>query len=58
MLREAGSSWKLDLDSYAMTVATNETADENHLPAGRIPHPSLNTAPETELTWSTAWTWT
>ncbi|MGA2175999.1 MAG: DPP IV N-terminal domain-containing protein [Verrucomicrobiota bacterium] len=50
VLRASGSSWKLDLDSYALTAIKEDASGENRLPAGRVPHPSLTTGPETELT--------
>jgi len=49
-LRGSGSNWILDLGSYALTANTTNNSDENRLPAGRVPHPSYNTGPETELT--------
>jgi dipeptidyl-peptidase 4 len=50
VLRGSVSSWQLDLDSYALTAVKNDGAGEDRLPAGRVPHPSLTTGQETELT--------
>ena len=50
VLRGSGSSWRLDLDSYALTPVKNEASDGDRLPAGRQVRPSLTTGPETDLT--------
>ena len=42
--------WKLDLTSYTITAETNSALSGRELPAGRIPHPSQTTGPETEIT--------
>jgi len=42
--------WKLDLASYAVTAETNNAPSGRQLPAGRVPHPSQTTGPETEIT--------
>ncbi len=44
------SDWKLDLSSYTVTAETNSGASGPQLPAGRTPHPSQTTGPETEIT--------
>ncbi|HEY3862729.1 MAG TPA: cupin domain-containing protein [Verrucomicrobiae bacterium] len=49
-LRSAGSSWKLDLDSYSVTASASGDADESRLAAARAPHPSYTTGTETEIT--------
>ena len=42
--------WKLDLASYTITAETNNPPSGRQLPAGRVPHPSQATGPETEIT--------
>ena len=42
--------WKLDLASYTITAETNNAPSGRQLPAGRVPHPSQTTGPETEIT--------
>src|SRR5487761_2031710 len=42
--------WKLDLASYTITAETNNAASGPQLAAGRVPHPSQTTGPETEIT--------
>ncbi len=42
--------WKCDLTSYTVTAETNNASAGRQLPAGRVPHPSQTTGPETEIT--------
>jgi dipeptidyl aminopeptidase/acylaminoacyl peptidase len=42
--------WKLDLRTYSVTPEKGDISPEDRLPAGRIPHPSRATGPETEIT--------
>ena len=42
--------WKLDLASYVVTAETNAAPSGPQLPAGRVPHPSRATGPQTEIT--------
>jgi dienelactone hydrolase len=50
VIRASGSSWKLDLDSYALAEAADGGRNEDRLAIGRVPHPSSTTGPETEIT--------
>ncbi len=44
----SGQRWQLDLETYALTPATN-AATERRMAATRTPRPSLNTGAETEI---------
>lgn len=44
----SGQRWQLDLETYALTPATN-AATEKRMTAARTPRPSLNTGAETEI---------
>ena len=49
-LHGTDGDWKLDLTSYTVTAETNNLSSGRQLPAGRMPHPSQTTGPETEIT--------
>jgi dipeptidyl-peptidase-4 len=50
LLRGLDTGWKLDLDSYSLTVETNAGLGEVQSSAIPAPHPSRATGVETELT--------
>ena len=50
LLHGLDTGWKLDLDSYSLTVETNAGSGEVQLSAIPAPHPSRETGRETELT--------
>ena len=52
LLNGSGTSWSLDLQSYALTTQKSAGGQEHQLPATRLPHPSRDGGAETELTFT------